>query len=187
MTPQQLFVQADRMDRLVKSMLQLARVQSGAQVLEFREFEAVEALQATIDTAVGLSSAKRVSVSLHCQPERMTIRTDREAFETITSNLLSNAIRYTPPGRSVNVSLSLDENWLTVVVSDTGAGIPEEDQQRVFERFYRVEKDRNENCGGTGLGLSIVKHLVQSLNGTVALTSRVNVGSSFQIRLPIGL
>lgn len=177
--------QADRMDRLVKSMLQLARVQSGTQSLDIREFEAVAALQATIEAVGGLSTAKGVSVSMHSDPQRIPIRSDLEAFQTVTGNLLSNAIRYTPSGGAVEVNVSLDADWVNVVVSDTGVGIPEEDQQRIFERFYRVEKDRNDLSGGTGLGLSIVKHLVQALNGTISLTSRVNVGSSFLVRLPV--
>jgi two-component system phosphate regulon sensor histidine kinase PhoR len=109
---------------------------------------------------------------------------DEEAIRQIVDNLVDNAIKYTPAGRSVSVSCWGDHNEICVEVADTGIGIPRDDLPRIFERFYRVDKARSRELGGTGLGLSIVKHLVGSIGGQIDVSSRLGSGSRFQIRLP---
>ena len=100
------------------------------------------------------------------------------------SNLLTNSAKYTEPGGHIGVTAEVAGGRVTVAVRDTGIGIPERDQPRVFERFYRVDKARSRELGGTGLGLAIVKHLAQSLGGQVAVESRLGAGSTFRVRLP---
>lgn len=93
-------------------------------------------------------------------------------------------MKYNVKGGSVSVDVSADSAWVTAVVSDTGIGIPEEAQKRVFERFFRVDKGRARKNGGTGLGLAIVKHIVQLYGGTVTLESALGQGSTFTVKLP---
>jgi two-component system sensor histidine kinase SenX3 len=102
----------------------------------------------------------------------------------LVHNLLDNAIRYTPPGGVVSVSLGAVGGFAELTVADTGVGIPAVDLDRVFERFYRVDAARSRQTGGTGLGLSIVRGIVEALGGTVGVESQVGVGSRFTVRLP---
>jgi two-component system sensor histidine kinase SenX3 len=100
-------------------------------------------------------------------------------------NLLENAVRYTPPGGSIDVELTPVEREVVLRVVDSGEGIPTRDLERVFERFYRVDSARARSTGGTGLGLSIVKHVVESHGGSVEVASELGLGSTFTVRLPL--
>lgn len=118
-------------------------------------------------------------------PEEPVVgRANQEGINTIVNNLVSNAIHYTPAGGQVILRTRNEGDAAILEVSDTGIGIAPEQQARVFERFYRVDKARSRDMGGTGLGLSIVKHLTQSFRGTVHLSSQIGKGSTFQIRIP---
>ncbi|HEY1067243.1 MAG TPA: ATP-binding protein, partial [Pirellulales bacterium] len=110
---------------------------------------------------------------------------EEEGLRTIFDNLIDNALKYTPAGGSVSVRASVEADAVLVEVVDTGVGIAPDQQPRIFERFYRVDRARSRELGGTGLGLSIVKHLVQAFHGTVAVTSQVGAGATFSIRLPL--
>ena len=114
------------------------------------------------------------------------VRADREGLREILDNLLDNAIKYTPEGGNVSVNWRSNGSMAQIAVRDSGIGIRPEDQERIFERFYRVDKARSRELGGTGLGLSIVKHLAHSMNGTVAVESEVGKGSVFTVELPVG-
>ena len=98
---------------------------------------------------------------------------------------MSNAVQYTDSGGKIDVAIRATEQVVNVSVTDTGIGIPERDLDRIFERFYRVDKARSRALGGTGLGLSIVKHLVQSLGGSLAVESEIGEGSCFRVSLPV--
>jgi signal transduction histidine kinase len=97
---------------------------------------------------------------------------------------MDNAIKYSDPGSRVDVSIEEDESTLTAWVRDTGVGIPEEDLPQLFERFYRVNKDRSRSTGGSGLGLAIAKEIVAMHGGEISVESRVGVGSTFKVQLP---
>jgi two-component system sensor histidine kinase SenX3 len=99
-------------------------------------------------------------------------------------NLLSNAVNYSPDGSRVGIGVMVDDGAVEIVVTDQGIGIPEDEQGRIFERFFRVDQARARDTGGTGLGLSIVKHVVQNHGGDVRVWSRPGRGSTFTIRLP---
>jgi two-component system, OmpR family, phosphate regulon sensor histidine kinase PhoR len=175
--------QADRINGLVQGMLQLSRVQAGT-AIRIEAFETAEALKPCIAAAEVVARNKGVGVSVS-NAKGLTLRSDRDGFQTIASNLLSNAVRYTPSGGKVTVTTSVDGDWFVLVVQDTGVGIHKEDLERIWERFYRAEKDRSVDTGGTGLGLSIVKHLVHALGGQVFASSQPQAGSRFEVRLPI--
>jgi two-component system phosphate regulon sensor histidine kinase PhoR len=110
---------------------------------------------------------------------------DRETLRQVIDNLLDNAIKHTPSGGQVTVSLSGDRNRATLEVTDTGIGIDPVHQERIFERFYRVDTARSREMGGTGLGLAIVKHVVLAHSGTVTVDSTPGHGSTFRVTLPL--
>jgi signal transduction histidine kinase len=102
----------------------------------------------------------------------------------LVRNLLDNAIRYTAPGGRVMASVRPDGDHVVVTISDTGVGVPSRDLDRIFERFYRVDRARSRETGGTGLGLSIVKHVVENHGGTISVDSELGRGTTFEVRLP---
>lgn len=186
---QKILDQADRMDSLVNSMLQLARAESGTLRLKVQAIDAQLALKSCIEAAAGMAHAKGIHFQSNLPEQRTLVMADRDALQTIASNLLSNAIRYTPEGGHVVLDLmeepSVDVGKCVCLrVSDTGIGISSSDQARIFERFYRVQKDRAVDTGGTGLGLAIVKQLTQVLEGSVEVISQPGQGTRFEIRLP---
>ncbi|MFN3190362.1 MAG: sensor histidine kinase [Aureliella sp.] len=176
--------QADRMDGLVQGMLQLSRVEVGAAV-KIKKFDVLEAVGPCIDAAQALARGKGIRVELEQDPNEIWVESDRDGLQTIVSNLLSNAVRYTPEDGTVRSALYVENEALVIEVVDTGIGMRKEDLDRVFERFYRAEKDRSSDTGGTGLGLAIVKHLVSALNGQVTADSELGVGSRFRVELPL--
>ena len=115
------------------------------------------------------------------------MRGDAEGIRTILDNLISNAIRYTPDGGTVNVKCMATDAVVQLEIRDTGIGIAKEHRARIFERFYRIDKARSRDLGGTGLGLSIVKHLAQALNGTIEVESEIGRGSCFRVTLPLNI
>lgn len=176
--------QADRLDGLVQGMLQLSRVEDGAS-LKIMDFDVADAIEPCVKASQAVADAKGIDFSVEAPAKPITIRSDRDGFQTIASNLLSNAVRYTERGGRVRLKLDIMEDQLVFEVSDTGIGMTEQDLERIFERFYRAQKDRSTASGGTGLGLSIVKHLTQSLGGSVTATSQIDEGSSFVVTLPL--
>jgi two-component system phosphate regulon sensor histidine kinase PhoR len=178
--------QSERLLQLILGMLQLARVESGQQMLHI---EPIDVVTMTDDILRGFQTlAEKKSVTLHFHgPEEMIVSSDEQALQTILSNLVDNALKHTNPGGSVTIQLIGDsapsaDSGPAIVVRDTGIGIPEELLGRIFERFYRVERDRSRERGGSGLGLAIVKHLCQSLGATVSVKSEVGRGSEFRVQ-----
>jgi len=177
--------QADRINGLITGMLQLARVQAGGAILNRVRFEIQSEIESCIDAAEVMAKAKQIALTTQLPEVPLLMHSDPEAVQTVVSNLLSNAIRYTPSGGTVKLYLTAIGAGLTIRVQDTGIGIDKEELARIFERFYRVERARTTETGGTGLGLSIVKHIVQALGGTVSVTSEPGVGSCFDVCLPL--
>ncbi len=173
----------DRLNHLVMDLLSLARIEEDASrpalaPVDLRAF-VVEGVRRHEPTA----ESRDQSVTIEAVDGELTVMADREALRQIFDNLLDNALKYTPTGGKVVVSLRHEEGKAVLAVTDNGLGIPLEDQARVFERFYRVDKARSLEVGGTGLGLSIVKHLVQWLDGSIELDSAPGVGSTFRVVL----
>ncbi|MGE0306827.1 MAG: sensor histidine kinase, partial [Acidimicrobiia bacterium] len=115
---------------------------------------------------------------------KLAVAGDRRQLVSAVGNLLENAVRYSDPGTSVEISTSSSGGLVEIRVTDHGIGIPARDLDRVFERFYRVDRARSRETGGTGLGLSIVRHVADNHRGTVAVTSVEGQGSTFTLRLP---
>jgi two-component system sensor histidine kinase SenX3 len=111
---------------------------------------------------------------------------DRRQLVSAVTNLLDNAVKYSEPGSTVDVAARTDGRWVDVTVRDRGIGIPRRDLERIFERFYRVDRARSRETGGTGLGLAIVRHVASNHRGEIRVESREGVGSTFTLRLPAG-
>ena len=119
------------------------------------------------------------------EEDNVSITGDSSRLKQIFANLINNAVVYTQESGEVEVTIKKETNFAVIKVSDNGIGIPEDEQDRIFERFYRVDKARSRNSGGTGLGLSIVKYLVENLNGFITVESKLGLGTTFIVRLPI--
>jgi two-component system phosphate regulon sensor histidine kinase PhoR len=175
---------AERLARLTEDLLTLSRVEQKRQKFEF-DYHSVNALIHDACELVGPMARKSyLQVVEEPAAENAVVYCDSEAVSQILSNLLDNAIKYTPAGGTVTVGAKEQGNMMEFFVRDTGAGIPEEELPRLFERFYRVDKARSRELGGTGLGLSIVKHLVAAHNGAARVESVIQKGSTFFFTLP---
>jgi two-component system phosphate regulon sensor histidine kinase PhoR len=138
-----------------------------------------------VDVVRPLAERKGIALEVEPGPIGSGCYCDAEAVHQVLTNLLDNALKYTPAGGRITVGARLaSEGLLEIYVRDTGIGIPSEDVPRLFERFYRVDKARSRELGGTGLGLAIVKHLVRAQGGDVRVQSTPNQGSTFSFTLP---
>jgi two-component system phosphate regulon sensor histidine kinase PhoR len=177
--------QADRLHQLIMDMLSLARIESGEHGFEIDDVDVYEAVAACLQEHQPAAEAGQIELRIEPPDEPLMVRADDEAVRQILENLISNAIKYTPHAGRVTVRWRQHENRALIEVSDTGIGIEAAHLDRLFERFYRVDKARSRQLGGTGLGLSIVKHLTQFFGGNVGVRSVVGQGSTFWVVLPL--
>lgn len=131
-----------------------------------------------------MAKSKHINLTYNFSNKDIKILSNRDYIKQIFLNLIDNAIKYTPDNKEVHVSIKQENNVIVISVKDTGVGIPKEDQERVFERFYRVDKARSRDVGGTGLGLAIIKHIVKSLGGAIFVKSELYEGSEFIVTIP---
>jgi signal transduction histidine kinase len=178
--------QGHRLHALIQDLLSLARIESGEATLDPRPVPVGPAVVACIDRHRARAAAKGLTIEADVPPDRHdpVAQVDEEALDQILDNLVDNAVKYTPGHGSVHVSWRVEGGDVEIDVTDTGIGIPAADLDRVFERFYRVDRARSREMGGTGLGLSIVKHLVQAMHGRVSAESVPGRGSTFTVLLP---
>jgi two-component system phosphate regulon sensor histidine kinase PhoR len=181
---QQITSQCLRLERLVHEMMQLARAQAGPANLHLSSVSLAEIVDDAIRTYEPVAAANGLDLMVELPADKAKIIADREATLTIANNLIGNAIRYTPTGGEVRVSIEEHAEQWALIVQDTGVGIPPSEQTRIFERFYRGSRNEESGTGGTGLGLAIVKHLTQAQDGDVSVTSTPGKGSRFCVCLP---
>lgn len=179
--------QSDRLSALVTDLLTLSRLDSGMELLKKERMDLRKPVNQALQTLLPAAKARDVSFVLQLPEKRIVILGDKEALAQIVTNLVDNAIKYSPDGLSIQVSLFEEEEKEKAVleVRDQGAGIEPAHQERIFERFYRMDRDRSRELGGTGLGLSIVKRLTLALGGEVSLESHPGEGSVFRVVLPL--
>jgi two-component system sensor histidine kinase SenX3 len=177
-------LEAKRLTDLVQEIINLSRLQDSDPLQVATENLIADIVNEAIDLVKTTSEAKGISVSAKDIPE-VVVLGDSEQLIMAIHNLLENAINYSPENTKVSVSSTVSDDIVEIIVADQGIGIPEEAQDRIFERFYRVDPARSRETGGTGLGLSIVKHVASNHGGEVKVWSSPNVGSSFALRLPI--
>jgi two-component system, OmpR family, phosphate regulon sensor histidine kinase PhoR len=178
--------QADRLHELILDILQIARVESGQESFELGNVHVIELIEQCAEQFAELAAARQIGLTTRVPEQDIWAWADEEGLRTILSNLVDNAIKYTPAGGTVVIRAAASDGRVSLEVQDTGIGIAEKDLARVFERFYRVDKARSRELGGTGLGLSIVKHLVQAFGGNVSVDSQPGRGSTFRVELPRG-
>ena len=176
--------QADRLHQLIQDLLSLARIESGQQTLDIVTVSVAKVANACLAEWATSAGAKSIGLQAVGPSLDLKVKADEDGLRQILDNLVDNAIKYTPNGGSVEVKWQSEDDHVRIDVTDTGIGIALADQSRIFERFFRVDKARSRELGGTGLGLSIVKHLVQSLSGTVTVASSAGKGSRFTVYLP---
>ncbi len=177
--------QADRLHQLIQDLLHLARVESGREAFDIRDVSLGEAIERCEPVYRERAQAKHLVFEVEPAPVAVVVRADKGGLETILDNLVGNAIQYTPEGGRVTIRYREDGNHAVLEVEDTGVGISPRNQERIFERFYRVDKARSRELGGTGLGLAIVKHLTQAFGGQVSVRSEPGKGSVFRVQLPL--
>lgn len=180
----QLVKESRRLTKLVYEIISLARLQDGRLPSKPRPMLVVEAISDALDQVQTAAEDSNITLNTHFpQGEDILVSADLELLTSALQNLLENAIRYSDPGGQVHITLRENDN-VVIEVADDGIGISEEDQSRIFERFYRVDPARSRSTGGTGLGLSIVKHVVSDLNGSIHVNSKPGEGATFTIILP---
>jgi two-component system, OmpR family, phosphate regulon sensor histidine kinase PhoR len=170
------------MTNLINDILMISRLETKEAEVVLSEVRICPLLKEVCDSLEPLAVECQVTIETNCRP--LTMHANTQQLRELFGNLMNNAIKYNKPGGKVYVTVTSESNDIVIIIEDTGVGIPEDARQRVFERFYRVDKGRSKKMGGTGLGLSIVKHVVNYYNGSIELESKMMEGSKFTVRLP---
>ena len=173
----------DRLNSVISDLLTLVSIDGGEKPLDAKPLAVANLLSENMRRLQPLARERGIEMTLVVR-EQATVSGDASRLTQVFYNLMDNAIKYTGRGGTVRVELSRKDKKAFVKVIDTGIGIPKEDQQHVFDRFYRVDKARSRETGGTGLGLSIVKQIVLMHGGHITLVSEENKGSTFTVDLP---
>jgi len=176
-------VESARLAELVKEIVELSRLQVADTLHQPRLVDVTAATREAIDHSRVGAEARRIELVDSCEPD-LKVYGDEDLLVTAVRNLIGNAVAYSEPGTRVAVGARLRDDVVEVTVADQGHGIAPEEQERIFERFYRVDAARSRATGGTGLGLSIVKHVAANHGGEVTVWSEPGRGSTFTIRLP---
>ncbi|MFD1427125.1 two-component system sensor histidine kinase VicK [Kroppenstedtia sanguinis] len=177
--------EAERMTRLIHDLLQLSRLD--AEKIRFRKapLSLESVLVDAADRFAFQCQQKEIQFRLSLEEDLPRVYADRDQIDQVLDNLLSNAVKYTPEGKKISLSArKCSDGYVEVVIADKGIGIPKKDLERIFERFYRVDKARSRSLGGTGLGLSIAREIVQSHGGTIRLESKYQKGTTLRFTLP---
>lgn len=175
--------ESDRLKRLIEDILLLSSIESKnnlvtENVLLYNVFKEVYEMISYI------ASSKHIKIYYNFEDENVAIQAYGDYIKQLFLNLIDNAIKYTPEGGTVIINQFTRNDEITIEVIDNGVGIPKEDQSKIFQRFYRVDKARSRSVGGTGLGLAITKHIVNSLQGNISVESKLGEGSKFIVTIP---
>jgi two-component system sensor histidine kinase SenX3 len=175
--------EAARLGRIIDELLDLSRIEVDDTPL--REPTPVGmVLHQAVDPLVAMAESREITIDLSEAAPELVVMAHRRDLVSAVGNLVENAIKYSEARSLVRVVAGGDDRWVTITVSDQGMGIPRHDLERIFERFYRVDRARSRSTGGTGLGLSIVRHVAANHGGSVEVESEEGVGSTFRLRLP---
>jgi two-component system phosphate regulon sensor histidine kinase PhoR len=174
----------DGLDALVQDLLTLSQIETGDIKMHFEQIDIHKLCHEVIDQFEEKAAKKHIKLHLDGHPNKLFVLADWQRITQVITNLISNAINYTADGGEVRIQFETSKKSIITIVKDTGEGIPVAHLNRIFERFYRVEKSRSREKGGTGLGLAIVKHILEGHGTKAEVESEVGVGSSFSFRLP---
>ena len=177
--------EAFRVGRTIDDLLELSRIEADEEGR--REDVPVERfISEAVDRVRPAAEQHEIVIDVEDPGPRLSVAGDRRQLVSAAYNLLENAVKYSDPGSSIQVRARTDGRWVDITVEDHGMGIPGRDLERVFERFYRVDRARSRETGGTGLGLAIVRHIANNHAGHVSVESTEGEGSQFTLRLPVG-
>jgi signal transduction histidine kinase len=180
-----ILVEIERTSRLIENLMTLARADSGAEALDFVPMDLVESLREACCQGQTLAQTKTLAFRLQLPGKPVCVEADFQALRRLFLILIDNAVKYTPPGGQVAVSLRSVDGFAVAEVEDSGIGISSEDLPHIFERFYRADKARSRDLGGAGLGLSIARWIAQAHRGEIQVESVPGQGSNFRVRLPL--
>lgn len=171
-----------RLLTLINDILRLSELDSGEQGMTLEDVDLYE----LADNCISMlqMNADKNEITLHLHGPHISLKSNRQMLEEMLYNLCDNAIRYNEPGGKVEISIQKSTDSIVLTVSDTGIGISPENRERIFERFYRVDKSRSKQTGGTGLGLAIVKHIAEQINAKIQIDSELGKGTSITILFP---
>jgi PAS domain S-box-containing protein len=169
---------------MVSELLDLARIEAGLVTDEKETVDLRVLLEEQVAFHLPGAQAKNISLQLEPLPVLPTIQADRRGMEEVFTNLITNAIKYSPCDRQIFLSAALEKDYIAITVRDTGFGIPEEDLEEIFTRFYRVKDSNTREIHGTGLGLAIVKSIVTAHHGSIKVESKLGEGTAFTVLLP---
>ena len=185
-TYHQIHQEADRLNRLVNDLQELSRVEAGAYEMDFHQVEFSSLVKTVAKRLGGQFEEKDIKLTINLPSELPQVQADADRIIQVLTNLLSNALRYTPIGGEVTLQASRQNGHIQVIVKDTGIGLPPEHLPHIFTRFYRVDKSRSRQAGGSGIGLTIAKYLVEAHGGRIWVESEgEEQGSVFTFTLPI--
>ncbi|MGO1581295.1 MAG: ATP-binding protein [Peptoniphilaceae bacterium] len=173
----------NRMSRLVSDLLQLSNLDYSSYKFNYEEIDTYEIINQVLESLHVLIKNKNHKILLDISMDVKNILADRHGLDQVLMNVISNAIKYTDDSGTIKISASSNLFYVKIIIEDNGIGIPKEDINRIFERFYRVEKSRSRQMGGTGLGLSIAKEMTESMGGSLTLESEFNVGTKITLTL----
>ncbi len=177
--------QSMRLSSIVTDLLTLSQLESGNGMLETELLDLCEVVRSTVTSLAQTAEARNIRVEVRLPEDPVRLLGDEDALSQVTSNLLDNALKYSPRDAEVWIRLRQENGKAVIEIQDRGVGIEPRDRDRIFERFYRVDKARSRELGGTGLGLSIVKHIVLAHGGAVDVESSPGAGSTFRVFLPV--
>lgn len=175
--------ETQNMTNLINDILMISRLETKEAKVSFSEVRMYPLLQDVLTSFETMAEEMNIKIELDCQP--VCVWGNLQQMQELLNNLVGNAVKYNRPDGMITIRMKERQKKLYLSVADTGVGIPKEDLERIFERFYRVDKGRNKKVGGTGLGLAIVKHIVQYYNGQIEVRSTVGVGSIFEVWIPV--
>jgi len=170
------------MTNLINDILMISRLETKEAQVVLGEVNLPRLVKEVCASLEPLAREYRVTMITDCRP--VTMYANHQQLREMFSNLITNAIKYNKPEGKVWVTVNTEADEIIIIVQDTGVGVPEDAKQRIFERFYRVDKGRSKKVGGTGLGLSIVKHIVNYYDGSIEVDSRIGEGTKFTVHLP---
>ena len=174
------------MIRLVNDLLHLSRFDSHQATMFKEPVEIQEMLEEVIDRFSFQLQQRDIRLNLNIEPGMPLVSCDPDQIDQVLDNLISNAIKFSYEGGLIEVAArQLDQDYVEISVKDSGIGIPQRHLERIFERFYRVDKARSRNMGGTGLGLSIAREIIKAHGGTIHLDSEMNKGTTVVFTLPL--
>jgi len=175
---------SDELAHLVNDLLDIARIESGRMIMKKEALDLKSIVEEVLDLLSVQLKERRIGSGFDIPEEANTIFADRSQIERVFINIVGNALKFTPAGGKISIRSHKVDNAVQLDISDTGCGIPEEVQEKIFEEFYRVDNTINQEVKGTGLGLTLVKHIIEAHNGKIWVKSKAGSGSTFSFTIP---